>query len=382
MDKLIYFDNAATTFPKPDEVYRAVQKCIEEYCGNPGRSGHRLSLESARTVYRCRESLCSLFGLREPENVIFTLNTTYALNIAISSVAKKEDHVLISNIEHNSVIRPLVKSGCKYSVFNCFAPREKVMADIVSKITPKTRLIICSHQSNVSPLKNHIREIGKLARKRGITFIVDAAQSAGIYDINIERDNIDILCVPSHKGLYGIQGCGALLFSSRYKGNAAAELIPLISGGNGVNSLEETMPPLLPERLEAGTLPTPAIAGLEAGISTIREIGIETVREHEDMLYRRLRERLINDRRIIVYCKEFAHSNILLFNVKERSSIEITEELDREGICVRGGFHCSPLAHNLLNTGENGAVRVSFGAFNTLEEVDVFCNKLNGIIKS
>lgn len=381
MEPLIYFDNAATSFPKPRKVTAAVQNCIEEYCGNPGRSGHSLSLESAKAVYKCREQLATLFNLNAPENVVFTLNTTYALNMAVNALLDERDHVLISSIEHNSVYRPILHKGCRYDIFNSFAPRERVMADIASKLRPDTRMILCSHLSNISPIMNPIEEIGKLAGRRSILFVVDAAQSAGVQPIDMQKCNIDALCIPSHKGLYGIQGCGAVLFSSRFKNENAEALIPLVTGGNGVNSLEGTMPAYLPERLEAGTLPTPAIVGLSKGIEILTGVGIDHVREHEQTLYRRARELLGNNRSIRLYCREFARGQTLLFNVKGHSSNEITQKLNDEGVCVRGGFHCTPLCHKLLETGEGGAVRISFGAFNTLEEVDRFYGKLCDIIK-
>lgn len=377
---LIYFDNAATSYPKPARVYTAVRECMESYCGNPGRSGHRLSLESSKTVYRCRESLAELFSLSTPENTVLTMNTTYALNIAINALLRKGDHVLISNIEHNSVYRPILYSGCKYDIFNSLAPKNEVLTEIKSKLTPKTRLIVCAHISNISPIQNPIYEIGSIAKNRNISFIVDAAQSAGVYPIDMEKAGISALCIPGHKALYGIQGCGAVLFSSRFKGKEEY-LYPLITGGNGTNSLEGKMPGFLPERFEAGTLPTPSVAGLCAALEVIKETGIDTIRLHEQSLYRRAREQLGNMKNVRLYCKEFSKGQTLLFNVRGHSSTEMTELLDKEGICVRGGFHCSPLAHKLLKTGEDGAVRISFGAFNTLEEVDLFCSKLYGIIK-
>lgn len=382
MGELIYFDNAATTFPKPNRVYKEVAKCIEEYCGNPGRSGHILSLRSAKTVYECRAALAEFFNLSEPENIVFTLNTTYALNIAIKALLKEKDHVIISNIEHNSVYRPIVASGCKFDVFNSYAPREKLLAEINAKIRPNTKLIVCTHSSNISPLRNPISSIGALAKRKGIYFIVDAAQSAGIYPIDIKASNIDALCIPGHKALYGTQGCGAVLFSSKFSGEKAQRLKCLAEGGNGVNSLESFMPDRLPERIEAGTLPTPAIAGLLAGIKTINDIGIDNIREHENIVYRKIRDDLGNNKSIKLYCPEFAKGNTLLFNVKGRSSAEIADELDKEGVCVRSGFHCSPLAHSLLKTGENGALRISFSGFNTLEEAHRFTDILNVIIKS
>ncbi|MBR5516083.1 MAG: aminotransferase class V-fold PLP-dependent enzyme [Clostridia bacterium] len=376
MSKLIYFDNAATTFPKPETVFRGVRKCMEEYCGNPGRSGHFLSFAAAKAVYDCRIELAECFNLSEPENIVFTLNTTYALNMAIKGLLSENDHVIISNIEHNSVYRTVIATGCKYDIFNSYQTRDKIITEISQKIKPNTRVIICNHASNICPLRNPISSIGDLAKKKGIYFIVDAAQSAGIYPIDMKEANIDALCIPGHKGLYGIQGCGAVLFSSKFRGEKAKRIKCLTEGGNGVNSLESFMPPTLPERLETGTLPTPAIAGLLAGIKTVNSIGIDNIREHENMIYARLRENLRNFKGLKLYCPEFTKGNILLFNFNSMTSVQLADELDREGVCVRAGFHCSPLAHSLLKTGKSGALRISLGGFNSMEEADKFTDIL------
>ncbi len=377
---MIYLDNAATTYPKPESVYREVDRCMTDYCGNPGRGGHSMSLAAGKAVYDCRCLVAELFSC-EPENVVFTLNTTYALNMAIKGIARTGDHIIISNMEHNSVLRPVIATGCDYDVFDAMGSTEWVIRDILSKLTPRTRMIVCTHKSNVCPVRLPIRAIGELCRQRGLCFIVDAAQSAGVYPIDVRECHIDALCFAGHKSLYGIQGAGGVIFSNRYKGESARKLHTLVEGGSGIASLEEYMPALLPERLEAGTLPTPAIAGLSQGIRAITEVGINHIREHEISLYRRTRERLCNHDRIEVYCPEIGYGETILFNIENMSSTMVADKLDREGICVRAGFHCAPLAHKHLGTGDSGAVRVSFGAFNTAEEVDIFCDVLNRIIK-
>ena len=377
---MIYLDNGATTYPKPESVYREVNRCMTDYCGNPGRGGHSMSLAAGKAVYDCRCLVAELFSC-EPENVVFTLNTTYALNMAIKGIARTGDHIIISNMEHNSVLRPVITTGCDYDVFDAMGSTEWVIRDILSKLTPRTRMIVCTHKSNVCPVRLPIRAIGELCRQRGLCFIVDAAQSAGVYPIDVRECHIDALCFAGHKSLYGIQGAGGVIFSSRYKGESARKLHTLVEGGSGIASLEEYMPALLPERLEAGTLPTPAIAGLSQGIRAITEVGINHIREHEISLYRRTRERLSNHDRIEVYCPEIGYGETILFNIENMSSTMVADKLDREGICVRAGFHCAPLAHKHLGTGDSGAVRVSFGAFNTAEEVDIFCDVLNRIIK-
>ncbi len=378
---MIYLDNAATTFPKPGKVYREVSRCIEEYCGNPGRGGHTLSLAAGRAVYDCRCLIAELFSA-EPENVVFTLNTTYALNMAIKGIARTCDHIIISNMEHNSVLRPVIATGCDYDVFDATLDTERMLCEITAKLTPHTRMIVCTHKSNICPIRLPIKAIGELCRQRGICFIVDCAQSAGVYPIDMKKCHIDALCFAGHKSLYGIQGAGGVIFSARYKGESARKLHTLVEGGSGIASLEEYMPSLLPERLEAGTLPTPAIAGLAQGIRTITEVGINHIREHEISLYRRMREQLLNHDRIEVYCPGIAYGETLLFNVEGMPSTAVADMLDREGICVRAGFHCAPLAHKHLGTGDSGAVRVSLGAFNTAQEVDIFCDVLNKIVRT
>lgn len=377
---MIYLDNAATTYPKPEGVYREVSRCMTDYCGNPGRGGHSLSLAAGRAVYDCRCLVAELFSA-EPENVIFTLNTTYALNMAIKGIVREGDHIIISNMEHNSVLRPVIATGCDYDIFDASKDTERILLEIASKLTPRTRMIVCTHRSNICPIRLPIKAIGQLCRKRGICFIVDAAQSAGVYPIDMRECCIDALCFAGHKSLYGIQGVGGVAFSNRYKGESARKLHTLVEGGSGIASLEEYMPSLLPERLEAGTLPTPAIAGLSQGIKAITEVGITHIREHEITLYRRMRERLCNHEFIQVYCRDIGYGETMLFNVEGMPSTTVADKLDREGICVRAGFHCAPLAHKHLGTGDSGAVRVSFGAFNTAEEVDIFCDVLNKIIK-
>lgn len=368
---MIYFDNAATTFPKPGKVVYETERCLREYCGNPGRGAHRLSLAAAEKIYECRTSAAELFNAGEPENVVFTMNTTYALNTAIKSSVKKGDHVLISSMEHNSVLRPVVslaeKGVITYGVFDAFA--EDCISEIEKAMKPNTTAVICAHASNICGRVLPIGEIGGFLKKKGIKFIVDCAQSAGKIKIDMAQMNIDALCVPGHKGLYGIQG-GAMMICSKNFGGST-----FIEGGGGINSLDMRMPDFLPERYEAGTLPTPCIAALNEGIRFVRSEGIDYIREKEEHLFRKANERLRNMRKIRMY----SDSAILLFNIEGVSSAQTAYELDRRGICVRSGFHCTPMCHKCLKTGDDGAVRVSFGVFNTEKEVIRFCDEVNRI---
>ena len=378
---MIYFDNAATTFPKPAGVTREIKRCMTHYCGNPGRSSHKLSLAAAEKIYECRVALAKLFGAENPENVVFTYNTTYALNMAIKSVVKKGDHILLSDLEHNSVLRPAAKlhdAGiADYDIFRAaFKTDGEILRSIRSQIRPNTRALVCTHASNVCAIKLPIEKIGKLCHENGIIFIVDAAQSAGIYGIDMRSSNIDILCAPGHKALFGPQGVGFAVFS-----DGAERFNTVVEGGNGVNSLEKEMPDFLPERFEAGTLATPAIAGLLAGLKFIDLVGLEEIRDSEERLARRLADILANTKGVTLYAPEYA-GNPLLFNLDRLSPARAAAAFDSYDICTRSGFHCSPLAHTAIGTGENGALRASLGYFNTNEEIELFYKRLKEILNS
>lgn len=370
---MIYLDNAATTFPKPQSVIDAVDCAMLKIGGNPGRGSHRMSALSASKVYECRELLAQTFSAPDVENVMFTMNTTYALNIAIKALVERGDHVLISSMEHNSVFRPvraLADRGIvTFSIFDAFA--DDVLGEIKRHIRPNTSLVVCAHASNICGRVLPIREIGDYLKKRNIRFVVDGAQSAGKYPISVSEDSIDALCLPGHKGLYGPMGCGVLVAGEGFTGKT------LVEGGGGINSLDEHMPDFLPERFEAGTLPTPAIVGLAHGVKFVNSVGIDKIREREERLFRECASRLSQMKRVTQY----SDSSVVLFNVDGIPAPRVCEVLDREGICVRGGFHCSPLAHRSLKTGDDGAVRVSFGYFNTRNDVVRFCDILHNALR-
>ena len=371
---MIYLDNAATTYPKPLCVTDEISRCIKKYCGNPGRSSHRLSIKSAEKIYEARGLLAKMFDGDE-ENVVFTLNTTYALNIAIKSMIKYSTHVLISDIEHNSVFRPVYKLSkeklCTFDIFSTNGTDEEIIENIASKIKPNTSMLVASHQSNVGVRTLPIQKIGLFCKERGIKFIVDGAQSAGIHPIKVKSMNIDALCIPAHKGLYGPQGVGAVIFNTDKFERS------VIEGGTGVNSLEENMPDFLPELFEAGTLPTPAIAGFCEALKWLISLDINKIRAHEQDLYELTKSLFSENGRIIPYYMNDYSGNTLMFNVRGMPSSKVSECLNKRGICVRSGFHCSPLAHRLLNTGEGGAVRVSFGIYNSRSDVYQLIDALN-----
>ncbi len=376
---LTYFDNAATTFPKPQSVLMATMGCMEQDCGNPGRSSHILAMRASEAVYDAREKVAGLFGA-SPENVVFTLNTTYALNMAIKGGMSRGGHMLISNMEHNSVLRPTEKlkadKRIHYDIYTAYAPggslSPKAICDnILKKLRPDTRLVTAIHTSNICSHSLPIREIGALCHRHGILFLVDAAQSAGHLPINMKEDNIDLLCLPGHKGLYGPQGCGILILRE------GLQLDTLLEGGNGYNSLEKQMGLLSPERYEAGTLCTPALAGLSAGIDFINAMGYERIMTHERSLWQTAREGL--DRIPGICVHDETPGSVLLFSLAELSADRLGALLSEEGFCLRTGYHCSSLAHRALKTPAGGAVRMSFGLFNTREEVTALCTALSGI---
>lgn len=367
-----YLDNAATTFPKPQAVYDETYRCMTRYCGNPGRGSHAMSLAAAKKIFECRSLLADFFGVDELERIIFTLNTTYALNAVIKGLVKKGDHIIISDMEHNAVFRPVWKLASEgiieYDIFSSMIniPRRSptlICAKIASLVRPNTKMVVCSHASNICSATLPLKEIGEFCRKRGILFVVDAAQSAGHYPIKVDDMNISALCLPSHKGLYGPQGCGVIVLGRN------VTLDTLIEGGNGVNSLDGDMPSFSPERYEAGTMPTPAVAGLCEGVKAINEIGLKEIAEYESSLFISAREMLCNTPNVSIYAPSYAGPT-LLFNLRGISSEALARELDSHGICVRGGFHCSALGHKTLGTSEDGAVRISFGIFNKQSDVE------------
>ena len=379
---MIYFDNAATSFPKPRHVIEEQLRCMQIYGGNPGRGSHTLSLAAAEKIYECREELASFLGSPNPENVIFTMNTTMALNTAIKGLLRRGDHVLISDIEHNAVFRPIHKLAREgiihYDVFDTFpnAPTrtpEMICASILEKIRPNTRMLICAHASNICSATLPLKEIGALCHKKDILFVVDAAQSAGHLPIDMEEMQIDALCAPGHKGLWGPQGCGVLLWGNGVVADT------LIEGGSGYNSLEGNMPEEAPERYEAGTLPTPAIAGLLEGVREIKRLGIDHIHSHECALTTRLCERFMTMPKVTLYAPHHK-GNVLLFSLQDISSDRIGAFLNERGFCVRTGFHCAALAHATLGTPSSGAVRVSPSLFNTTAQIDALCDTLRELL--
>lgn len=371
---MIYFDNAATSWPKPAAVGREVLRCLRTYGGNPGRSGHRLSLRAAEKIYETRERLCSLLHADHPERIVFTLNATYALNLAIKIHAHPGMHVLCSDMEHNSVYRPLARLARENMIaLEIFRTDGNVLEHLRRVVTPNTGMLVCTHISNVCGRRLPVAEIGEFCRKRGILFILDASQSIGHIPIDFEKIGCDVLCAPGHKGLFGMQGVGFALFRQEKK-------LPQFLEGGGGQSLSPLMPDTYPERYEAGTLPTPAIASLCSGTEFVLHHTPEAIEEQESRLCAALCERLRALPGVTVYAPDDMRGSVLSFTARGHSSAELESALDRAGICVRGGYHCAPLAHRALGTIDDGTVRVSLSPFNTAAQLDGFYAALSSVL--
>ena len=384
--ELTYLDHAATSWPKPRAVGRAMLAAMTEAGGNPGRAGHPLSMRASSVVYRTRETAADFFGLALPENVLFFPNATYAINAVLHGLPLAEKHILCSELEHNAVIRPLhtlqktdgIACGI-YPVFgagNGMLSEEEILSGIRARLTRNTALVCACHVSNVCGARLPIAKIGALCRAAQIPFLVDASQSAGVYDIDMARDSVDYLCCAGHKALLGPQGSGLLLI-----GEGARLPVSSVQGGNGVASLSAEMPDFLPEALEAGTLSVPAIAGLDAGITHVRQVGCEEIRHTCHALYRRLLEMLDALPGVTVYRGGIQEGCVLSFNVSGMACTDCAARLADEGICVRAGFHCTPLPHRAFGTTESGCVRVSVGYGTTLRDTERFYRVMRDICR-
>jgi cysteine desulfurase family protein len=381
---MIYFDNAATSWPKPPEVKKAMVKFMEEIGANPGRSGHLLSIEAARILYETREAFSTLFRVKDPSRIVFTLNATESINLALKGLLRPGDHIITSSMEHNSVMRPLrylEKKGVELSILPCSSNGTLNPQDAERKIKSNTKMIVLNHASNVIGTLLPIKEVGLIARNHNLLFLVDAAQTAGAYPIDMETEKIDLLAFTGHKSLYGPQGTGGLVISERIE---EKEMTPLKQGGTGSRSEFEEQPDFLPDRFESGTPNGVGIAGLLAGIQFVLEKGTEHIRQYESNLIEKLIKGLEEIPRIKLYGSENKEERIatLSFNIAQLSPSNVSFYLEKEfGILCRPGLHCAPSAHKTMGTFPEGTVRFSLSYFNTEEEVDRAIDALNSIAK-
>jgi cysteine desulfurase family protein len=370
--KTVYLDNAATTFIKPRCVIKDLNFCLKKYCGNPGRSSHGLSIKAAEAIYSVREKIADLLHVTTPENVVFTYNATYALNIAIKAFVSEKCHIITSSFEHNSVIRPLesLKNELKIE-YDKIDYDDDIIASLKRITRRDTKGIICSIASNVTGDGLPLRILSDYARDNSLFLIIDASQAIGHYDINLSETPCDALCAPGHKALFGIQGSGFVWFKDNTRRKT------LIEGGSGSESANIYMPMLLPEGYEAGTLSTPAIVSLGSGIDYISKVGIDEIDRRLNYLTNDLYDKLSSLNNLTVYK---SGNGLVSFNINGMSSSLLASMLDRDGICVRGGLHCAPSIHTLLETIEQGAVRASFSFLNTKTDSEKLYKALRDIL--
>ncbi len=379
---MIYLDNAATTYPKPASVRRAVADALVRYGANPGRAGHSMSLAASEEIFRCRSAAADFFHAPGPECVAFTLNCTNAVNYVLKGLLKPGDHVVISCLEHNAVYRPvhaLARRGVEFTEARVFPGDNDRTVDAFRRaIRSNTRLIFCTHASNVWGIRLPVERIAALAHEYRIPIGLDCAQSAGILPVDMAGSGFDYLCIAGHKGLYGPMGTGMLITPN------GAGLETVIQGGTGTESALAEQPAGMPERLESGTQNMPGIAGLRAGIEFVRRRGPQVIARHETALLRRIYRGLSSLPGIVLYTPEpdLRHfAPVLSFNVAGLPSETAARGLNEQGVAVRAGLHCAPTAHRFMGTLETGAVRVCPSAFTTEADADGFLRAVKRLLR-
>ena len=367
---MIYLDNAATTYPKPQSVIKAVDDALKK-SANPGRSGHSLSQNTAVSVYQVREKLKDMFSAPSVENVIFTLNCTHAINYVLKGLLKSSDRIVTSSFEHNAVMRPLEKlkkQGVHVDIAEAYPDdKEATVRSFSRLINTNTKLVICTAASNVIGLKMPIKEIGMMCKQFGTSFCVDAAQLAGICDINMKECNIDYLCIAAHKGLYAPMGTGVLITKDN-------RLETIIEGGTGTASIMLDQPNDLPEMLESGTINLPGITGIGAGIDFVKSKGFDKIYSHEMGLVKRLYKQLKSTPGVKLYTPEpdDNYAPVLSFNINGLNSVESASKLNSLGFATRAGLHCAPFAHKRIGTIESGTVRICPSVFTSSQDIEKF----------
>lgn len=368
---IIYFDNAATSWPKPEGVYTAAERFLRHFGGSPGRSGHTRALVADRLVYETREKATSLLGAGTPEEIVFTLNATDSLNMALKGVLEPGDHVVLTCMEHNSVLRPLGSLSRRGVITTTLVPADGSgcidLEELEKAVGPKTKLIVSTHASNVTGRIMPVEEIGKLAEEKGVLFLLDAAQTAGVLPLDLGKIKPHLAAFAGHKGLLGPPGVGLLYVRKGVK------IKPWREGGTGSRSEEDWQPEFMPDYLEAGTMNTTGLAGLYEGFKFIEETGVSAIREHEVKLASLLREGLREIKKVKVFGSPRDEDSVAVisFIVEGLDSGELGFILEQAyGILCRTGLHCAPYAHRALGTFPQGTVRFSLGYFNREEEVE------------
>lgn len=378
----IYFDNAATTFPKPKEVADAMVDYMINGGGNAGRGSSSAALESSRNIFECREAIAQFFNFPKSQNVIFTNNITTSLNTLLMGCVKKGWHVITSSMEHNSVLRPLIKLEDEgiitLDIIQCNSLGKISIDDIQKIINKDTKLMIFSHASNIIGTIQPLEEIGSLCKRNNIYFIIDSAQTAGVLDLDFQKLNCNALAFTGHKGLMGPQGIGGFIIDDEL--NSIAK--PFIVGGTGSLSHSLHQPDYLPDKFESGTLNIPGIIGLKAAIKFINNVGLDSIKEKEDDLSQYLLNKLsyIDSIKIYGLTKAEGRTATFSFNFKNIDPSEASFILDNQyGFINRTGLHCAPLAHKTIGTFPEGTIRISLGYFNTYTEIDKFIDAVNSI---
>lgn len=365
MINMIYFDNSATSYPKPASVPQAMAAAVAQLGGNPGRGGHSMAVNAAKAVYGVREQAAEMFGA-QPENTVFTVNCTHALNTAIKGVVNGGGHIIISSMEHNAVSRPIyamLDNGVSCSVARAAESDDETVSNFDKLIRGDTKAIVCTAVSNVTGKILPVEQLAKLCREKGICLICDAAQAAGVIPLSLDT-SADIICTAGHKGLFGPSGTGLLITNGRYP------ITPLMEGGTGTTSLETAQPDIMPERLESGTVNVPGIMGLGKGIGFVKAKGIDNIHRKEEALCELFIDRIKNIDGIKIYReKEGKYAPIVAFNVGDMHSDDAAQYLGEHGFALRGGYQCAAVTHHFLGTLDCGVVRFSPSVFNNEAQV-------------
>lgn len=380
---MIYLDNSATSYPKPKIVVQSVFEAYNKFGGNSGRGAYDMALKTTEQIYLCRKKLAEMFGVPSVENVIITYNCTTALNMAIKGLAKAGSHFIISDLEHNAVLRPLAKLKnqgiADFSIACVENDVYKTVQNFKNCIKENTVAIVCTGASNVFGVIPPYRMLARLAHRNNLLFVMDCAQVAGSMPINMMRDEIDILCCAGHKGLMGPAGTGIMILKE------GVELDTIIEGGTGSNSADKNQPENLPDRFESGTPNVQGIIGLSKALDYIKSVGVENIYYHEFSLMRYLQKRLQQNKNVILYTDFFDKRQnlmpIMSFNVKNKHSEEVAAVLSADGIAVRAGLHCAPLAHRKFKTDAIGTVRISPSVFTKKSDIDFLINSVRKIAK-